>query len=153
MVVKSFRSLMTHNTQDTIVLHTNTGSTGYRIKKLEVIPQKPGVDHQEGVFKFYSIPQTTIDGTIDFSDNTLLAVAYMGHNNGGSAANSEQIIISFDNATFNQDVYVTYFEDAGNKSANYYIEMEQIKLDLNENTVATLKDIRNIEGQPFSSTP
>jgi len=27
---------------------------------------------------------------------------------------------------------------------NYYIELEQMKLDLNENTVDTLKDIRNV---------
>ena len=33
------------------------------------------------------------------------------------------------------------------ESVNYYIELEQIKLDLNENTVATLKDIRNIASQ------
>ena len=28
---------------------------------------------------------------------------------------------------------------------NYYIELEQVSLDLTENTVATLKDIRNIK--------
>jgi len=28
---------------------------------------------------------------------------------------------------------------------NYYLELEQIKLDLSESTVATLKDIRNKE--------
>ena len=46
--------------------------------------------------------------------------------------------------TFNQDIYITHTNlhaDAG--PVNYYIELEQIKLDLNENTVATLKDIRN----------
>ena len=31
------------------------------------------------------------------------------------------------------------------RPVNYYVELEQMKLDLNENTVATLKDIRNIE--------
>ena len=30
---------------------------------------------------------------------------------------------------------------------NYYIELEQMPLALDENTVATLKDIRNITGQ------
>jgi len=45
--------------------------------------------------------------------------------------------------TFNQDVYVTAATD---ESINYYIEMEQVKLALDENTVATLKDIRNITG-------
>jgi len=145
MPIKSFRGLMKHDTEDTIVLHTNTGSVGYRIKKFEVIPEKPGVDLVKSIFKIYSVPQTSSNGTIDFSDNTLLAAAYMGHNNGGSAANSEQIIITFDNMTFNQDICITYFEDAGNKSANYYIELEQVKLGLDENTVATLKDIKNIE--------
>ena len=42
---------------------------------------------------------------------------------------------------FNQDIYVTNY---GSGAMNYYIELEQIKLDLNENTVATLKDIRNL---------
>ena len=51
----------------------------------------------------------------------------------------------FDNMTFNQDIYVTYKDDeTAGKFINYYIELEQVKLDLNENTVATLKDIRNI---------
>ena len=46
--------------------------------------------------------------------------------------------------TFNQDIYITC-KSSGNM--NYYMELEQIKLDLNENTVATLKDIRNIKSQ------
>ena len=32
---------------------------------------------------------------------------------------------------------------AGTSGVNYYIELEQIKLDIGESTVATLKDIRN----------
>ena len=48
---------------------------------------------------------------------------------------------------FNQDIYVTHKDVAVGQTVNYYIELEQIKLDLNENTVATLKDIRNIEAQ------
>ena len=55
--------------------------------------------------------------------------------------------------TFNQDVYVTFKKTAGTSPTNYYIELEQVKLALDENTVATLKDIRNIEGQSFASTP
>jgi hypothetical protein len=47
--------------------------------------------------------------------------------------------------TFNQDIFITLGSQSG-ASCNYYIELEQVKLDLNENTVATLKDIRNITG-------
>ena len=48
---------------------------------------------------------------------------------------------------FNQDIYLTHLESQGSSAVNYYLELEQIKLDLNENTVATLKDIRNIKSQ------
>ena len=52
----------------------------------------------------------------------------------------------FDNEIFNQDIYITFRDIGGaTQSCNYYIELETIRLDLNENTVATLKDIRNIE--------
>ena len=49
--------------------------------------------------------------------------------------------------TFNQDIYVTHTDVLGAGACNYYIELEQFKLDLSENTVATLKDIRNIKSQ------
>ena len=39
MPIKSFRGLLKNGTQDTVVLHTNTGSTGYRIKKFQIMLQ------------------------------------------------------------------------------------------------------------------
>ena len=51
--------------------------------------------------------------------------------------------IVFDNEKFNQDIYVTCKDISDGEKCNYYIELEQSKLDLNEQTVATLKDIRN----------
>ena len=55
-------------------------------------------------------------------------------------------MVIFDNEKFNQDIFVTNVDVVGNSAPiNYYIELEQIKLSLDENTVATLKDIRNIE--------
>ena len=38
-MIKSFRGLIASGTQDTIVLHTNDGSMGYRIKRLNIIGQ------------------------------------------------------------------------------------------------------------------
>ena len=56
-------------------------------------------------------------------------------------------MIIFDKEIFNQDIYITSKTITGSDEANYYIELEQVKLDLNENTVATLKDIRNITAE------
>ena len=131
---------MTDDTQDTIVLHTNDGSTGYRIVKFQII----GPDSNENIestLKVYKVKQTTIDDKIDFSDNTLLAAATMSGTT--SSANTAAQVIVFDNEVFNQDIYVTLKGESYTANMNYYIELEQIKLDLSENTVATLKDIRN----------
>jgi hypothetical protein len=62
----------------------------------------------------------------------------------GNAYNPTDSVI-FDNEIFNQDIYITQsdVEGATASSCNYYIELEQMDLALDEATVATLKDIRN----------
>ena len=142
MPIKSFRGLLANDGQDTIVLHTNNGSTGYRIKKLEIMPKQSQIDY-EITLKIYKIEQTAVDNNVDMSDNTLLAAAFSGLA-GGEYAGAKTII--FDNEIFNQDIYITSTDNGGSgQSVNYYVELEQLKLDLTQNTVATLKDIRNIE--------
>ena len=143
MKIKSFRGLIADGAVDTVVLHTNTGATGYRITKLELIANAPGTLNYEHIIKIYKIPQTAVDGVIDFSDNTLLASAYLEGST--STTTSDNVSIIFDNEVFNQDIYITHSDVEGSAPVNYYIEMEQISLDLNENTVATLKDIRNLD--------
>ena len=144
MPIKSFRGKMIDGAIDQISLHTNDGSTGYRIKKVQCVPENPGTTNTEHVFKIYKIPQTAVTGSIDFSDNTLLASVYLSSRDDRYGGDN---IIVFDNEVFNQDIYLTH-DDTNNAGAvNYYIELEQVKLDLNENTVATLEDIRNIEAQ------
>ena len=147
MPIKSFRGMISDNGQDKILLHTNTGSTGYRIVKFQIIPNAPGTVAQETICKIFKISQTgTPDGNIDFNDQTLLAAAF--YQDSGSAGDNQATTIIFDNEIFNQDIFITNKDVSGNDPGapiNYYIELEQIKLDLNENTVATLKNIRNIE--------
>ena len=147
MPIKSFRGQLTNDGLDKISLHTNTGSTGYRIKKFEVMPKQPEGATEEATLKIWtnqiSAEADTGVGTIDFSDQALLGACFYS----GSAlatTNPEDTTVIFDNMTFNQDIYITC-KSSGNM--NYYMELEQIKLDLNENTVATLKDIRNIKIQ------
>tara|TARA_R100000655_G_scaffold76506_2_gene115551 strand:+ start:252 stop:686 length:435 start_codon:yes stop_codon:yes gene_type:complete len=144
MPIRSFRGKMVDGAIDTISLHTNDGSMGYRIKKVQCVPESPGTTNTEHVFKIFKIPQTAVTGSIDFSDNTLLASVYLSSRDDRYGGDN---IIVFDNEIFNQDIYLTH-DDTNNAGAvNYYIELEMVKLDLGENTVATLKDIRNIVSQ------
>ena len=143
--IRSFRGKLADEQIDTITLHTNTGSTGYRIIKFEVMTAD-SVGSKEGanLVSIYKIPQTVALDSADFTDNTLLAAAdYRQHDN-EAYGNSGNTII-FDSEVFNQDIYVTNKEFTNKCTAmNYYIELEIVKLSLTENTVATLKDIRNI---------
>ena len=145
MTTKSFRGNIDNGVIDTISLHTNDGSTGYRIVKFECMFENHAGLSTESTFKIYSIAQTTVDALIDFSDQTLLAAAFIENSSATTTFGGKTIF--FDNMVFNQDIYVTYSEAGNAQSGNYYIELEKVKLDLNENTVATLKDIRNIQSQ------
>jgi len=145
-MIKTFRGLMNTDSggdsTDTIVLHTSDGSTGYQIKKLQIIPKDPTDVTTEAVFQIFSVPTASTD-EIDFSNQELLGCAYWSNHLSGTIYTEDMIVI-FDRMIFNQDIYLTCKTDSGDKSMNYYIELEQVKLDLGENTVATLKDIRNI---------
>jgi len=142
-MIKTFRGKIASGAQDTIVLHTNDGSMGYRIVKFEVMSHSPGTSSHEGIMKIYKVSQTTIDGVVDFSENTLLAASF---STALVATFTYHDVIIFDSEIFNQDIYVTSFDASGNTVPfNYYIELEQVKLDLNENTVVTLKNLRNLE--------
>ncbi len=149
MPIKSFRGKLVTTSaagvvSDTIPLSTNNGSTGYRITKFELMGSN-GNEVYESVVEIHTINKNTT-GIIDFDDQTLLAAGIYQDSSTNGILGDSQII--FDNVTFNQDLYVSYIESAAATTGiNYHIELEQIKLDLNENTVATLKDIRNIEAQ------
>ena len=143
MPIKSFRGKLTDGAQDTIVLHTNNGSTGYRITKFQILPVDANTAY-EGTVQIFKVEQTTIPQAIDMQDNTLLAAAAIQQSVSNQSGFTESVI--FDNEIFNQDIYIVHDERSAGVGSeiNYYIELEQIKLDLSENTVATLKDIRNI---------
>jgi len=149
-MIKTFRGLLVDGGQDTIVLHTNDGSTGYRIVKFELMGNEPGAKSLEGSCKIYKIDQTiqgrSVDNVVDFNDNTLLAAGeyHKEQNTAYPLANS----VIFDNEIFNQDIYITWKDNTADEKINYYLELEQVKLDLSESTVATLKDIRNLEYPP-----
>jgi len=142
-MIKTFRGLIVDGGQETIPLHTNDGSTGYQVKKFQLFPVEGGVQKGEQLVKIYSVLQTTVTGDVDFSDPTLLAAAYQAINDGAYYGSDNFVV--FENMIFNQDIYITHKDNATGVAVNYYIELEQRKIDLSESTVATLKDIRNLE--------
>jgi len=143
MPIKTFRGLIAAGAQDTITLHTNDGSTGYRLIKFEIIVDEPGASSYESILKIYKTQQSSSVTLIDFSDTTLLGAAFQAGNSNATTYPVTQVVI-FDGEIFNQDIYITHATTGSTTPMNYFIELEQISLDLNQNTVATLKDIRNL---------
>ena len=142
MPIKSFRGKLTTGSDNmqTIVLHSNDGSTGYRIKKFELLGATGNAVY-ESVVEVHTTATAT-DGLIDFENTTLLAAGIYQDSSTNGILGDSQIV--FDNMVFNQDIFISYIETGSSTDGlNYHIELEQVKLDLNENTVATLKDIRN----------
>jgi len=143
MPIKSFRGLLADGGQDTIVLHTNNGLTGYRLVKFELMANTPGVVEIANVVKIYTEEQDAIDAVVDFSDQRLLGAGYLESHGGIQDANYRSNSVFETSRIFNQDIFVTHKDVKTGEACNYYIELEQIKLDLSESTTATLKDIRN----------
>ena len=141
-MIKTFRGLIADGGQDTVVLHTNDGSTGYKVVKFQIMPTTPMDTEIQAVVKIFKIQQDTVTDDVDYSDNTLLGAAIVRQT---SNLLYEQTVM-FDQEVFNQDIYITYEDNiASGKAMNYYLELEQVKLDLNANTVATLKNLKNLE--------
>ena len=145
--IKSFRGLIPDGGTQKISLSTRDGSIGYRIVKLNVITENPGDTAYEHVLKIFKVePSGSPTSAINFGDNTLIATAFTkGDELTYRSAGTTDIV--FDNEVFNEDIFITQVDTKGSLSCNYYIELEPMKLDLNENTMVTLKDIRNTNSQ------
>jgi hypothetical protein len=134
----NYRGLIADGEQQIIPLQTNNGLTGYKIKKFQIMPYNFN-ESDEYTVQIWKTSPPAIATNQDFSDQRLLAVAYFATD--GTDIVNDSIVI-FDSEKFNQNVFVVCKTQSG-KNINYYIEMEQMKLSLDEQTVATLKDIRN----------
>ena len=146
MPIKSFRGLLGSGTQEKLNLKHLDGRTGYRIVKFEMFTNTPGIgNNAEHVIKIYKITQAAIDGVVDFSEQTLLAAGFLPVK---TAEFTQEAIVTFDGEIFNQDIYVTHADIGGNSiPCNYYIELEQMRLDSDEATMVTMKNMRNTATQ------
>jgi len=106
----------------------------------------PGGLDIEGMVKIWNVQPVTADITsslFDLSDTRLLGIGLFSAEDTANLYPEDMTII-FDNVIFNQDIFISYHDVRGqNDSMNYYLELEQISLDMNETTVATLQSMRN----------
>ena len=82
---------------------------------------------------------------INLDSPLVLAVNFYSGQASAQTYSEDQTII-FDNVKFNQDIFITYYDvSTSNDDMNYHIELEKMKLNSDEATVATLKDMRGRE--------
>ena len=146
-MIKSFRGRLEDGSQQTIRLSTNDGLTGYRVMKFRGVPTNPGLASMEGILQIFTTERSTVptvSGTIDFTAPTLLGICIVSNTTDVGSYGMDNHVI-FDNVKFNQDIFITFTDNQDTGEVNYYLELEQVKLDLNEATVATLKDMRASE--------
>jgi hypothetical protein len=143
--IVSFRGQLDMGVQEMIPLSTIKGLIGYKVKKFQILSASPGTGNVEMIGQIYKTNESTnVNSTPNFSDNRLLGVA-LYHDGAANDTTHFMATTIFDNEKFNQDIYINITDATGSTiRGNYYIELEQMSLDLSEQTVATLKDIRNV---------
>jgi len=141
-MIKSYRGRLVHLGNEKIRLGTPQGKIGYKITKLEIINVQPGAldyEHVVQVWKILPSDTSTYDD-VKFDDSSMLAVAYLKGDTAELNADSTTII--FDNEVFNQDIFITHSDLKDGVQCNYYMELEQIKLNETEALVAIVKNLR-----------
>ena len=139
---KTFKGSLEDGQELRVRLSTNNGLTGYKIIKFQLFPTNYNVTDEYNS-RVYTVPGKANNTTFDFNDPQLLVAAYFENSNGVDPVSKDAVVV-IDNKIINQDIFVQHKSQSGN-SCNFYMELEQVKLDLNEATVATLKDMRGRE--------
>jgi len=129
--VHSFRGLLADGKQRKIRIQGSVGTIAWRITKFNLFPYQPGTtNHVEHIVQIWREQQATPSltaVTVDFAGDELLAAAYLSDDvNIGSEPTS--LIVTFDNALFVRNIYITHTEVNGSQPANYYIELEEVKV-------------------------
>tara|TARA_Y100001963_G_C6433449_1_gene288113 strand:- start:49 stop:483 length:435 start_codon:yes stop_codon:yes gene_type:complete len=144
-MIKTFKGLMADEQIQRIKLSSNNGLIGYKIKKFNMLPEQAGSSDHRFVMKIFTNEQTgTPDGIVNFNNPQLIAASAI-EDNGASHYPHSMTQIVIDNKVINQDIYITLKDLSTGESCNYYLELEQIKLSVDEAAVATLKDMRGRE--------
>jgi len=126
--VHSFKGLLENGGQRKVRIQSPVGDRAWRIIKFQIMTREPGNTAQDLVVKIYREEQSSVpttSATFDFEDNELLAAAHYSQ----STTNfSSYLSVVFDNALFSRNIWVTATDNDGTDPANYYVELEEVKL-------------------------
>ena len=140
---KTFKGKLASNTDSKIRLSTNDGLTGYKIVKFQIFPANFNTSDEYNM-QITSGSASSDPSDFNFDNPRMLAAAYFENGSGVGSEGTFANTVIIDAKIVNQDIFIAHKSQAA-KACNYYIELEQVKLDLNEATVATLKDMRGRE--------
>jgi len=137
--IKTFRGRLDNLEEDRIYLAGGADNIGYKIHKFEIMGQSPFFAESEAVMKIYTVSQAgSVDSQVDMGDETLLGVS-ISTNDADNPVNSGYRSVIFDQTVVNQDIFVTYKTNQGSEKCNYYIELEQVKINNSEAAVMNYK--------------
>ena len=136
MSTKSFRGKLADGDILRIRLSSNKGLIGYKVRKFELFPAVQD-SAKDSLVCLHSVKPDAATTSANFDSPTLLAAALMFN-----GTYEIQTTVVFDNVKFNQDIFITNVDSIGANAMNFYLELEQMPLSLDEATVATLKDMR-----------
>ena len=133
-MIKSFKGKLASGEQEKIPLSGGADNIGYRIVKMELMSETPGIgSNAEHIVKVYKKKQSSVSGTIDFDDDSLLAAGWLPMKT-SNFLTSENITL-FDDEVVNQDVFVTAIDVDGGEPINFLIHMEEVKINDREAAV------------------
>lgn len=137
----TFKGILNDGEQQTLRMGTHNGKVGYRIIKFQGMARRPYAESSEHILKIYKYEQDTVDGLVNFDDQTLIGASIINNHSSGYSDPSVPTII-VDHVKVNQDLFITHSDIQATEDCNYYIELEQFSLSTDEAAVATLKDMR-----------
>jgi len=126
----SFKGLLVDGGQQKIRIQDSVGAIAWRITKFQVMQTEPGQATVEHTLKIYREEQTTIDNAVNFADDELLGMAYYTTSQYPESSSGGYNTVIFDNALFVRNIWVTHEDTQATPgaSANYYIELEEVKV-------------------------
>ena len=140
---KTFKGKLASNANATIRLSTNNGLTGYKIIKFQIFPVNFNTSDEYNM-QITSNGPSSDPSEFNFDNPSMLAAAYFengsGVGNEGTFANT----VIIDTKVVNQDIFISH-KSQSSKECNYYLELEQVKLSVDEAAISTLKNMRGRE--------
>ena len=140
MPIKSYRGKLEDGEVLEINLRTQKGLIGYKVVKLQLLPFNLNAAGEAAV-KVFKTKQSSAVFDFNFEDNDLLAAAYFTVH-GSADVYPEDSHVIFDNEVVNQNIFITH-KNNDDVPINFYLELEQIKLNDNEATYAPLQSLRS----------